>query len=53
MEIAELTNGNYRIAVPYFPANGNTGTNYDQRLYTAELTSLGTVVSGTEKIFKT
>ncbi|MBL0913772.1 MAG: T9SS type A sorting domain-containing protein [Bacteroidia bacterium] len=45
MEIASLTGGGYRIAVPYQKTGGGCS------VYTAELTSAGTVISGTERVF--
>jgi len=45
MEIASLTGGGYRIAVPYQKTGGGAS------IYTAELTSAGSVVSGTERVF--
>ncbi len=54
MDIAELSNGNYRIAVPYKNGPYSIGSQHvEQRLYTAELNSSGLVIPGTEKIFNT
>lgn len=49
MEIAELSNGNYRIAVPYMPDSPLIGGNVvDSYLYTADISPTGNVIVNTE-----
>lgn len=51
LEVTELSNGNYRIAVPYFSQTISSST--FQSLFTAELTSSGSLIVGTEQVFHT